>query len=224
LVNLAYSSHGMQVAADVLGERVAFDLGLSGRHHAINALAVLAAIKAIGADLARGAAALAKLTPTRGRGNFIAIPVPGGEVTVLDDSYNASPASVKALAETLGRSKSDAAARAILALGDMLELGSQGPALHAGLAESIVANGIDLVFTAGPLMEHLHNALPRDKRGGHVRESALLNPLLQGALRPGDIIAVKGSHGSRMNIVVDALCALSARADGAMQPKTVNGH
>ncbi|MDX2141882.1 MAG: UDP-N-acetylmuramoyl-tripeptide--D-alanyl-D-alanine ligase [Rhodospirillaceae bacterium] len=224
LVSLAYSAHGMQIAADVLSERITFDMGVSGRHHAINALAVLAAIKAMGADPSRGAATLAKLAPTKGRGNVVTIAVPGGEIAVVDDSYNASPASVKALTETMGRIKADTSARALMALGDMLELGAQGPALHAGLAESIVANGIDLVFTAGPLMEHLHTALPRDKRGGHVRESALLNPLLQGALRPGDIVAVKGSHGSRMNVVVDALCAMSARAGGASPPKTVNGH
>jgi UDP-N-acetylmuramoyl-tripeptide--D-alanyl-D-alanine ligase len=227
LVGAAFSAQGMQVAADILGERLTFDLGLKGRHHAINALAVLAAIKAVGADAAHGAAALAGLTPTKGRGNTTDVAVPGGQIALIDDSYNASPASVKALVETLGRIKADTSSRIVMALGDMLELGPNGPALHAGLADSIVANGIDLVFTAGPLMEHLHAALPREKRGGHVRESSLLNPLLHAALRAGDVVAVKGSHGSRMNVVVEALGALGAHMDahvGATQPRAANGH
>ena len=97
------------------------------------------------------------------------------------------------------------------------------PALHAELHAAIIDNNIDAVFTAGPLMEHLHHALPREKRGGHAKESAALAPLVAAAVQPGDVIAVKGSNGSRMSKVVDALLHLGAEATQA-RPKAANGH
>jgi UDP-N-acetylmuramoyl-tripeptide--D-alanyl-D-alanine ligase len=108
--------------------------------------------------------------------------------------------------------------RRILALGDMLELGETAGELHAGLAPSLQAAGIDLVFTAGPLMARLHDALPPAMRGGHAGDAAALAPLVAAAVRGGDAVAVKGSHGSRMALVVDALAALDAA------PRRANGH
>jgi UDP-N-acetylmuramoyl-tripeptide--D-alanyl-D-alanine ligase len=209
LVNVAFGPAGMQVAADVMGQRVTFDLGVTGKQWAINALAVLAAVKAAGGDMLAAAGALAQLSPGKGRGARTQVALTGGAFTLIDESYNASPVSVKALAETLAQIKADTKARVVLALGDMLELGAEAPALHAELAAAIVAADIDAVFTAGPLMEHLHTALPRARRGGHAKDAAGLVPLLTAAVTPGDVVAVKGSNGSRMAVVVEALSRLS---------------
>ncbi|MSQ86875.1 MAG: UDP-N-acetylmuramoylalanyl-D-glutamyl-2,6-diaminopimelate--D-alanyl-D-alanine ligase [Alphaproteobacteria bacterium] len=218
LVSAAFNAKGMQVAADILGQRITFDLGVTGRQWAINALAVLAAVKVIGGDVLAAAAALSQLTPTKGRGTRTAIQLQGGSFTLIDESYNASPASVKALAETLGQIKANSKKRVVLVLGDMLELGTQSAELHAELQTTIVANGIDTVFTAGPLMEHLHHALPREKRGGHTKDAATLAPLVAASVKPGDVLAVKGSNGSRMSHVVEALGSIAHP-----MPKAANG-
>ena len=97
-----------------------------------------------------------------------------------------------------------------MVLGDMLELGSGAPALHADLALSLKAAQIDIVFTAGPLMEHLHQALPQTMRGRHAKDSKTLIPIVIAALRAGDVVAIKGSHSSHMELVVAALLALKA--------------
>jgi UDP-N-acetylmuramoyl-tripeptide--D-alanyl-D-alanine ligase len=94
----------------------------------------------------------------------------------------------------------------------MLELGADAPALHAGLARGLVENRIDLVFTAGPLMAHLRAALPAGMRAAHSADSATLAPEVAAAVRPGDVISVKGSAGSRMRAVVEALLALQPGA------------
>ncbi|MSO98237.1 MAG: UDP-N-acetylmuramoylalanyl-D-glutamyl-2,6-diaminopimelate--D-alanyl-D-alanine ligase [Rhodospirillaceae bacterium] len=218
LVSVAFTQTGMQVAADILGSRITFDLGVIGKQWALNTLAVLTAVKAVGGDVQAGAAALSRLAPTKGRGTRSIIGLAHGTATLIDDSYNASPISVKALADTLGQMRQGHKGRLVLVLGDMLELGPQAPALHADLSGAILANGIDTVFTAGPLIEHLHNALPRDKRGGHAKDSSALAPLISASIQPGDLIAVKGSNGSRMSIVVEALHGLAHA-----MPKAANG-
>ncbi|MBL8630840.1 MAG: UDP-N-acetylmuramoylalanyl-D-glutamyl-2,6-diaminopimelate--D-alanyl-D-alanine ligase [Rhodospirillaceae bacterium] len=219
LVGMALKTTGMQVVADILGQRVTYDLAVSGKQWALNTIAVLAAVSAVDGDIAEAAAGLAQLAPTKGRGLRTEVPMHGGSVTLIDETYNASPVSIKALADNLGEIKRSHTGRVVMALGDMLELGASSPALHAELASAIIENGVDAVFTAGPLMEHLHNALPREKRGGHAKDSTTLAPLVAGAVKPGDLIAVKGSNGSRMGAVVDAVLGL-----GAHTPKAANGH
>src|SRR5262249_48666844 len=108
----------------------------------------------------------------------------------------------------------------VLVLGDMLEMGPTAGDLHADLAPALRAARIDLVFTAGPLMERLHDALPRDMRGGHAKDSSALSPIVAQAVRARDVIAVKGSPGSRMGVVVQALAAL----DASPPPRAANGH
>jgi UDP-N-acetylmuramoyl-tripeptide--D-alanyl-D-alanine ligase len=209
---------GTQVAADIAGHRHTYEIGAAGRHWAINTVGVLAAIHALGADVGIGAAALAGLTAPAGRGAHRKVTAPDLAFTVIDESYNGSPASVRAMAETVG--SMSLSGRRVLALGDMLELGEHAGELHAELAPALRAARIDLVFTAGPLMERLHDALPREMRGGHARDAAGLVPLITGAVRNDDVIAVKGSRGSRMDIVVAALAAL----DRAPAPRAANGH
>jgi len=219
LVAWSLTPSGTQVAADIAGHRHTYEIGVAGRHWALNSVAVLAAVHALGGDVAKAAAALARLTAPTGRGAHRRVAGPGGAFVVIDESYNASPASIRALAETLG-AIDVSGGRRILVLGDMLEMGATAPAIHADLAPALRANNIDLVFTAGPLMEHLHNALPREMRGGHARDSATLAPRVTQAVRANDVVAVKGSHGSRMAVVVAAITAL----DASSAPRAANGH
>jgi UDP-N-acetylmuramoyl-tripeptide--D-alanyl-D-alanine ligase len=212
LVSWSLTPDGTQVCAEFDGERITYDMIVSGRHWALNSVAALTAVRAVGADFRRAAGTLAKLEAPEGRGKRYRVPVEGGGILVIDESYNASPAAVRVLADTMAQMHQPVGGtqggRLIMALGDMLELGSAAPALHAGLADSLKAAAIDLVFTAGELTEHLHRALPQAMRGGHAKDSKSLIPLVTGAVRPGDVIAIKGSHSSHMEVIVAALLAL----------------
>jgi UDP-N-acetylmuramoyl-tripeptide--D-alanyl-D-alanine ligase len=194
---------GSDVTMTLDGRALAFRIGAPGAHWVSNALGVVACAFALGADPAVAAAALADFSPPAGRGRRHRVAVPGGEITLIDDSYNANPASVRAALRVLG----SAPGRKLAALGDMLELGHHAPDLHAELAEPIAAGGIDKLYLAGPAMRHLHNALPPERRGGHVDDAAALVPLLQAELAAGDILLVKGSLGMRMARIVEALLA-----------------
>lgn len=185
-----------------------FRVGPGGAHWAMNALAVLAVAHAAGADVARAAAALADLRPPPGRGARRSIPLEGGTALLLDESYNANPISMRAALDVLGR----APGRRLAALGDMLELGEHSAALHSGLVDAVAAADVDRVFTCGPMMAYLHRALPESRRGDHTQDSSTLVPCLRQALRPGDVLLVKGSLGSRMARIVEALCAPPASA------------
>jgi UDP-N-acetylmuramoyl-tripeptide--D-alanyl-D-alanine ligase len=193
------------VEADVLGTRFSYKIGAPGRHLVINSLAVLAAAELAGADLALAALALAELTPVSGRGAPTTIDLPGGPALVLDESYNANPASVAAALAVLGQAAAGPQSRRIAVLGDMLELGPQGRALHRAVADQVIENNVDLVFCCGPLMQALWQALPASRRGGYAEDSAALEAQVLPAIRAGDVVMVKGSLGSRMAPIVKAL-------------------
>jgi UDP-N-acetylmuramoyl-tripeptide--D-alanyl-D-alanine ligase len=205
LVKCALHPRCSTVEAEILGTRFSYKIGAPGRHLVINSLAVLAAAELVGADIALAALALAELHAAAGRGAPITIEVSAGSALVLDESYNANPASVAAALAVLGGSVVGPQGRRIAVLGDMLELGPDGPVLHRGLADAVVANGIDLVFCCGPLMHGLWQALPADRRGGYAEDSAALEAQVLPAIRAGDVIMVKGSLGSRMGPIVKAL-------------------
>jgi UDP-N-acetylmuramoyl-tripeptide--D-alanyl-D-alanine ligase len=193
------------VEADILGRRVHYRVGAPGRHLVQNSLAVLAAVKLAGADLDEAAAALARFAVSDGRGKRLVLSGPGGTITLLDESYNANPSSMRAAMQVAGTIPIGGAGRRIAVLGDMLELGDAGPSLHAELAEAADAGAIDLVFCAGPLMKNLFDALPANRQGGYAADSAALEPIVLDAVRAGDVVTVKGSNGSRMARIVTAL-------------------
>ncbi len=141
----------------------------------------------------------------KGRGDQHRVLLAGGAFTLVDESYNASPASMAAAFEVLATAETDAGGRRIAVLGDMLELGPDSAKIHAALAKDIVELAIDLVCTAGNDMVHLHDALPRKMRGGHAGRAEELAPLVRNLVRPGDVVTVKGSQASRMSFIVDAL-------------------
>lgn len=195
------------VDASVMGVPLAYQLGTAGRHVAMNSLGVLAVVHALGADLAQAALALGGLRPPVGRGERTALRIGSGEAFLVDESYNANPASVRAALATLAGIETTGKGRRIAVLGDMLELGASAEARHRELAEAVRASGIDLVFTAGPLMRHLFEALPVGNRGVSAQTSAELVEAVVGELRPGDAVMVKGSNSIRMGRVVEAIKA-----------------
>jgi UDP-N-acetylmuramoyl-tripeptide--D-alanyl-D-alanine ligase len=212
-----------QVSASVAGEAVNYRVGIPGQHWVMNSLAVLAAVSALGANVRRAAATLAELSAPKGRGQTTTVILSDGAFTLIDESYNASPVSMTAAIEALGRRQPGEGGRRIAVLGDMLELGEDSPQLHADLLKPLRRNHIDLVFTAGKNMERLWEALPSSLRGGHAASSDRLSPLMTGSVRPGDIVMVKGSAGSRMGGIVQALAALG-NDNGAHPRRIVNGH
>ena len=195
------------VDAVVMGMPVTYQLGTPGRHTAMNSLGVMAVVHALGADLARAALSLAALKPPVGRGERTLLRVGDGEAVLVDESYNANPASVRAALATLAGMETAGRGRRIAVLGDMLELGEGAEAAHRGLCEAVEAAGIDAVFTAGPLMAGLFEALPVARRGVAGQTSGdLVEPLLA-SLRAGDAVMVKGSNSIRMGRIVEALKA-----------------
>lgn len=200
------------VDATVMGVPVTYQLGTPGRHVAMNSLGVLACIHALGADLARAALSLASLKPPVGRGERTALRIEDGEAFLVDESYNANPASIRAALATLAGIDTGPKGRRIAVLGDMKELGAAGEALHRELADAVAANGIDRVFAVGPLMAHLFEALPMPVRGTAGLTAEDVTDAVLATLRPGDAVMVKGSNSMRMVRIVEAVKARYAVA------------
>jgi UDP-N-acetylmuramoyl-tripeptide--D-alanyl-D-alanine ligase len=205
LIKYVLHPHCSTVQASILGTELTYKIGAPGRHFVHNSLAVLAVAELVGADLALAALALAGLKAVSGRGAPIDLDLPGGAALVIDESYNANPASVDAALALLGQAPIGPQGRRIAVLGDMLELGDKGKALHRGLAAPVAANAVDLVFCCGPLMHALWQALPASRRGGYAEDSTALEAQVVPAIRAGDVVMVKGSLGSRMAPIVKAL-------------------
>lgn len=191
------SDEGIRIKCEILGKPVDAVIGAPGRHIASNALGALLAVAVAGGDVLNAAAALKDFAALKGRGQRIA----GNGFEIIDDSYNANPASMVAALALLAKSPG----RHIAVLGDMLELGNNSAELHAGLAPALDA--ADLVFLCGPLMKSLFDALPAGRRNGYAPNSAELAAVVAAAVQPGDTVLVKGSNGSRMSLIIDALKA-----------------
>ncbi|MBF9233596.1 UDP-N-acetylmuramoylalanyl-D-glutamyl-2,6-diaminopimelate--D-alanyl-D-alanine ligase [Microvirga alba] len=193
------------VEARIFGEPLTYRIGTAGRHIALNSLSVLAASHALGVDPAPVAQSFVELKPPVGRGERTVLSVGSGEALLIDESYNANPASVRAALSNLGAVELAPQGRRIAVLGDMKELGDKAPGLHEGLAEAVEANGIDLVFAAGPLMQNLVDLLPKAKIAAHTATSAELADAVCAVLRPGDAVMVKGSLSMKMALIVKAM-------------------
>jgi UDP-N-acetylmuramoyl-tripeptide--D-alanyl-D-alanine ligase len=198
-------AEGSTVEATIDGIVLRFRLGAPGRHMVMNALAALTVAQALGADIIAGARALEGFAPVGGRG--ARRPILDGRATLIDESYNASSASVRAALSVL---KLMPAQRRVAVLGDMLELGDHSRSEHESLAGAVV-DSADLLYTCGPWMRFLYNAMPPAQQGAHAADSRALAALLPEMVREGDAVLVKGSLGSRMRLVVDALADAEAR-------------
>lgn len=204
LLSYNETKDGAQISADIAGKPVEFNIAAPGRHIANNALGALLAVALCDGDVFNAAAALKEFSALKGRGARFIIAVAGGNADVIDESYNANPASMAAGIALLGSAH---ATRRIAVLGDMLEMGEDGAAHHAGLASHLAAAKVDKVFLNGPQMKALWAVLPADMRGAWAETSAENAPLVSAALRGGDVVLVKGSLGSRMATIIDALSA-----------------
>ena len=198
-----------RVAVD--GAVVALALAVPGRHHLMNALGVLAVARALGRDVAAAARALAGWRPPEGRGTREVLTLPCGEVTLIDDAFNANPASVAAALSVLAGMPG----RRVAVLGDMLELGADEHAHHAALARDPGLREAHVVHALGPLMRALHDALPEDRRGLWAPDAGAMAAALPATLRGGDTVMVKGSKAIGAARVVDALRALGHPARGS---------
>jgi len=214
LVDYQSNACGCSIKANVFGKEVSYVLGAIGKHWAITSLFALAIAHALGLDVKKSAEALAGFNEPEGRGKSIRIRVTNGEALLIDDSYNASPASMRAafaktdeLWQASGRQ-----GRKLAALGDMLELGKESEKLHQSLADDIQKCGFNLVFTVGKHMQALHHALPQAIRGGHAENAPVLLALLQKTLRADDLLLVKGSHGSKMYELAEVLQSMKEKA------------
>jgi UDP-N-acetylmuramoyl-tripeptide--D-alanyl-D-alanine ligase len=217
LADCVRDSRGSTVEAMVCGKIIRFRVPVPGRHWVINALAVLAAAQAAGAAVDHAADALAALQPLPGRGHREELAWRGGTLTVIDESYNASPPSMRAALAVLATTEPGAGARRVAVLGDMLELGDASERLHRELAEPLAAAKVDRVFLIGEVIAALEEVLPERKRGGLWRSPEKAMPALLRFLEPGDVVTIKGSRGVRVNRVVELLRAQSARPETCRQ-------
>ena len=204
LLSIAADGEGMRIKADILGCAVDCYVGAPGAHIAQNVVGALTAVSVLDGDVLNAAAALRNFAPLKGRGaRFQA-----AGIQVIDESYNANPASMAAALAVLGDAPPfGKGGRKIAVLGDMLEMGQGGIAHHAGLAGPIDANHVDMVFASGAQMKALWEALPVKRRGAYAETSAALLPQVLAALKAGDTVLVKGSNGAKMSVIVDALKA-----------------
>lgn len=193
------------VQARLHGKALDFPILQTGLHWGLNSMAVLLMLEALDVDLDKSLAALGSFEPLAGRGAESAVALPGGAFTLIDESYNANPISMASAIRTLGARATGG--RRVVALTDMLELGPEAKAFHAGLNEPLEAASIDLVFCAGPLMKSLWDTLPPTRRGGYAETAAELAPQVVQAVEPGDVVMVKGSNGSKAGLVAQALLA-----------------
>jgi UDP-N-acetylmuramoyl-tripeptide--D-alanyl-D-alanine ligase len=192
-----------------------YRLGMTGQHLAENSLAVLLALDTIGLDLEVTTRGLADLSAPSGRGAQTRFDTEDSPLLLIDEAYNANPASMARAIDTAAMVAGNDSTyrRLVLVLGDMLELGENASEFHLALKEAIAWRP-DLVFACGPNMKLLWDSLPAEMRtpGGWQPTSAGLVEVVPAALRPGDVVMVKGSLGSRMAPIVEAIKMRFARS------------
>jgi UDP-N-acetylmuramoyl-tripeptide--D-alanyl-D-alanine ligase len=213
LLDCVLGPRSSTIEAALPGAVLRFALPVPGRHWAMNSLAVLAAVAAAGADPRRAAEALVVLEALPGRGRRSELSWGGGKLTLIDESYNASPAAVDAALAVLAATPPADGGRRVVVLGDMLELGAASERLHRELAEPLAAAKVDRVFLVGEAVGVLYNALPKAKRGGLWPTADAAMPGLLSFLRSGDVVTVKGSQSVGLGRIVERLHAESARPE-----------
>jgi UDP-N-acetylmuramoyl-tripeptide--D-alanyl-D-alanine ligase len=218
IIALEAQPGGSRVDADCLGESMTYQVGARGEHLAMNSLAALAAVKILGGDISQAARALAEFGAPAGRGALTVHAIDGGTFQLIDEAYNANPASMSAAFAVLGSLPREDALRRVAVLGDMRELGAQSDALHEGLAAGIEAAEIDVVYCCGPHMAALFAALPEARRGGWAENAEDLKDAVLGAICAGDAVMIKGSLGSRMGPIVDAIKQKFPHREQAAKP------
>lgn len=208
------AANGTRVTASLFGEQISYTLEWSGEHIAMNSLTVLAAVKALGGDIEKAAKAMGSIDVPAGRGRreHLNYGDPSNPVTLIDESYNASPTAMRAAFKVLALVDPGRGGRRIAILGDMAELGDNAEQIHADLAIPLEAAGVKLVYTTGSLMKNLHKAVPQDIRAEHRDTPSELAEIVPDVLVPGDVVLVKGSRGGgekpKMQVIIEAMRAV----------------
>lgn len=207
-IQMDLTSRGSSVIAGIDTQRFPYKIGAPGEHYVRNSLAVLGTLLALRADAMRALPTLVRVTAPAGRGaRALLKAADGSSLLLVDESYNANPASVRAALAALHMVPRGDHPRRIVVLGDMLEIGETSAESHRALKEAVDAAGADLVFACGPMMRLLFDDLDASKQGSWAETSdELIAPLLE-SLRGGDAVMIKGSLGTRMGPIVDAVRA-----------------
>ena len=198
---------GTQISVKIGDQSYTYSLQLAGRHQVQNSLGVVGILNALNVDMPTALQALGQLQPVKGRGQRFEIPLTDGSFILIDDSYNANPESMQAGIRVLGSTAPANGGRRIAIIGDMLELGDQARELHTNLAADLIENKIDKVYTVGENSGALFDILPSEMQGIKKPVSDELAPLIRQEIKSGDIVLVKGSFGSKMAKIVEALKA-----------------
>lgn len=208
LIRADVSDASTKVTFDLAGQKVEYTLAAPGVHLAMNSLAVLATCDAVGAKLNGCLSDLATWTVPAGRGTREVIQWGDGQISLIDESYNANPTSMVSALNVLAQAQSKG--RKVAILGDMLELGETEEALHTELAEERAVKSIDTFHLVGDLMRSFYDALPSEKRGAWVAKVDDLSAQIEPLLQAGDTVMVKGSLGSKVSKIVDVIRKISA--------------
>jgi len=207
LTSCILANNGTRVTANIMGEDIEYTLSTLGKHNAINSLSALLAVKLANEDIQIAAKALAKIKPLSGRGTIETIKSgdTNNPITLIDDTYNAAPVAMKAAFKVLAMIDPGRGGRRIAVLGQMAELGARADGVHADLAMPLQAAGVDLLYCCGQHMKSLYDKMPPANQGAHTDTSKELAEIVPDALTPGDVVLVKGSRGSAMETVVEAI-------------------
>ncbi|MEM9668091.1 MAG: UDP-N-acetylmuramoyl-tripeptide--D-alanyl-D-alanine ligase [Pseudomonadota bacterium] len=220
IVSYDAEGHGARVTLNIMGTEVSLHLHAGGLHWAINAAAaLLSSVATAKLSAAEASGALTGFAPPPGRGQTETLSLPGGgNVTLIDDAYNANPTSLRAALSALS---SRPAGRRILALGAMAELGADSAAMHAGLAEDVVNSGAEQVWLSGDDMKALADALPGTIQKHWAVKAGDLLEEVKNSLQEGDMVLIKGSNNSGMGQLADALRQWSTGSDEAVMERGV---
>ncbi len=208
LITAAANANGTDVASAIMGTRFDYVHAIPGVQWATNSLAILAAVHALGGDIKRASATFMNLQASAGRGKQTTIGLADGTATLIDESYNANPEAVRAALAVLDMTAGANGGRRIAVLGDMRELGPTAPEMHAALADAVVDHKIDQLYCCGPHMAHLVEAVNSQTDCIYELESVdLVDPITK-TLSAHDTVMIKGSLGTNMKPIVEAVLNL----------------
>ncbi len=229
MVSVDVQREATVVQAQAHDQPLLFKIAAVGKHYAMNGLGALAAVEALGADLALAAQSLGRWSPYQGRGAREVIVLDPVEthmtLELIDDSYNANPTSMAAALDVLAAAEVThdigrvSKGRRIAFVGDMKELGDQAQIMHRDIADLDAVQSIDVIHCVGPLMKELHAALPAEKQGLWCETAEEMAQLVPRRLDSGDVVLAKGSLSMKLALIVDAIRKMGHRVDKGEYPQ-----
>ncbi len=205
LVNCDLYRDKSRALVNLMGQSITYDIGAPGKHLVFNSLSVLAAVKEAGGNVKLAAAALQDWVAPAGRGAQHCLKVGENSAVLIDETFNANPTSMRAALATLASAGPHGNGRRIAVIGDMLELGEISKDAHRDLLQPLLDAKVDQIFAAGSDMRFLWDDVPARLKGAYARDAISLEKELIAAVQPGDVVMIKGSKGSKLGPLVDAL-------------------